>query len=111
MDLRPPFALLLDVDGPIASPVSRSVKPEIISLLLELGEAGIPLVFNTGRSDAFITEQVMAPMLAEGMPSSFTVHAICEKGATWFSFSGAAATPVRVDRELAVPASFADDVR
>ena len=111
MDLRPPFALLLDVDGPIASPVSRSVKPEIISLLLELGEAGIPLVFNTGRSDAFIAGQVMEPMLAEGMPSSLTVHAICEKGATWFSFSGATATPVRVDRELAVPVGFADEVR
>lgn len=111
METAPPFALLLDVDGPIASPVTRAVKPEIIGLLNELGAAGIPIVFNTGRSDAFIREQVMEPMVAAGMPDDLMVHAVCEKGATWFSFTARGAGVVQVDRGLAVPSAFADDVR
>ena len=55
----PEVALLLDVDGPIASPVTRDVKPDIIADLVALASAGIPVIFNTGRSDAFISEQVM----------------------------------------------------
>ena len=111
MNATPAFALLLDVDGPIASPVTRDVKPEIIELLGELGSAGIPIIFNTGRSDTFIREQVMEPMLAAGMPAGVTVHAICEKGATWFSFSAQGPGVVHVDHDLAVPTSYADDIR
>jgi hypothetical protein len=65
----PPLALLLDVDGPVASPVTRNVKPEIIADMVALATAGIPVIFNTGRSDAFIREQVMEPMIAAGMPA------------------------------------------
>ncbi|WP_445155394.1 hypothetical protein ACTWLI_04025 [Arthrobacter sp. Hor0625] len=109
--LTPPLALLLDVDGPVASPLTRDVRPGIIADLLALAAAGIPVVFNTGRSDAFIREQVMAPMIAAGMPEGLLVHAICEKGAVWFSYTAAGPGPVHVDRELAVPQAFGDDVR
>ncbi|KRE81634.1 hypothetical protein [Arthrobacter sp. Soil763] len=109
--LTPPLALLLDVDGPVASPLTRDVRPAIIADLLALAAAGIPVVFNTGRSDAFIREQVMAPMIAAGMPEGLLVHAICEKGAVWFSYTAAGPGPVHVDRELAVPQAFGDDVR
>jgi hydroxymethylpyrimidine pyrophosphatase-like HAD family hydrolase len=109
--LTPPLALLLDVDGPIASPVTRDVSPEIIADLLGLVRAGIPVIFNTGRSDAFIVEQVMTPMLAAGMPAGAVVHAVCEKGAVWFSFTADGAGPIHVDKELAVPAAYGDDIR
>ena len=79
--LQPPLALLLDVDGPLASPVTRRVSPDIIANLIELVRRGIPVIFNTGRSDAFIAEQLMAPMLEAGLPDGAVVHAICEKGA------------------------------
>ncbi|MCQ9162705.1 MULTISPECIES: hypothetical protein [unclassified Arthrobacter] len=107
----PPLALLLDVDGPIASPVTRTVSAEIIASLIALVREGIPVVFNTGRSDAFIAEQVMGPMIEAGMPARSVVHAICEKGATWFSFTANGPGTVHLDRELAMPAAFADDVR
>ncbi|MHA7145771.1 Cof-type HAD-IIB family hydrolase [Arthrobacter sp. TmT3-37] len=107
----PVQGLLLDVDGPVASPVTRTVPAGIIADLLTLASAGWPVVFNTGRSDAFIREQVMEPMLAVGIPSGVTFHAVCEKGATWFSFTADGAGQVFVDRELALPTSFADDVR
>ncbi|MDQ0754350.1 hypothetical protein [Arthrobacter sp. B3I4] len=108
----PPLALLLDVDGPVASPLTRTVQPGIIADLLALAAAGIPVIFNTGRSDAFIREQVMDPMIAAGMPEGLLVHAICEKGAVWFSYTAAGRPgPVHVDRELAIPKAFGDDVR
>ncbi|TNB75738.1 hypothetical protein FHJ30_03650 [Arthrobacter sp. BB-1] len=107
----PPLALLLDVDGPVASPVTRDVKRDIIDDLVALAAAGIPVVFNTGRSDAFIREQVMEPMIAAGIPSGTIIHAVCEKGAVWFSYTAAGPGPIHVDRELAVPAAYGDDIR
>lgn len=107
----PPLALLLDVDGPVASPVTRDVQPGIIADMVALAEAGIPVIFNTGRSDAFIREQVMEPMIAAGMPTSTVIHAICEKGAVWFSYTSEGPGPVHVDKELAMPQAFGDDVR
>ncbi|MCB5275477.1 hypothetical protein BJG92_03028 [Arthrobacter sp. SO5] len=109
--LAPRLALLLDVDGPVASPLTREVRPAIISDMLALAAAGIPVTFNTGRSDAFIREQVMEPMIAAGMPAGTVIDAICEKGAVWFSFTAAGPGPVHVDRELAIPRGFGDDVR
>ncbi|MFJ6279088.1 MULTISPECIES: Cof-type HAD-IIB family hydrolase [Arthrobacter] len=106
-----PIGLLLDVDGPVASPVSRTVRPEIIDALIALAGAGWPVIFNTGRSDEFIREEVMNPMLAAGIPGGITFHAICEKGATWFSFDARGATAVQVDDALALPAAFGDEVR
>jgi hydroxymethylpyrimidine pyrophosphatase-like HAD family hydrolase len=107
----PVLALLLDVDGPIASPVTRAVQPGIIADLVALAAAGVPVIFNTGRSDAFIREQVMEPMIAAGMPAGTLIHAICEKGAVWFSYTAEGPGPVHVDRELAIPEGFGDDVR
>lgn len=107
----PPLALLLDVDGPVASPVTRDVQPGIISDMMALAAAGIPVIFNTGRSDAFIREQVMEPMMAAGMPAGILIHAICEKGAVWFSYTAEGPGPVHVDRDLAMPPAFGDDVR
>ncbi|MBO0909711.1 hypothetical protein KG104_01400 [Arthrobacter sunyaminii] len=105
------FGLLLDVDGPVASPVTRSVPAGIIADLVELATAGWPVIFNTGRSDAFIREQVMAPMIAAGLPADTTVHAICEKGAVWFSFTGSGPDEPQVDSALALPGNYADAVR
>ncbi|UTT70165.1 hypothetical protein NMQ03_03120 [Arthrobacter sp. DNA4] len=107
----PPLALLLDVDGPVASPVTRDVKPGIILDLVALAAAGIPVIFNTGRSDAFIREQVMEPMIAVSIPAGTVIHAVCEKGAVWFSYTSAGPGPIHVDRELAVPAAYGDDIR
>ncbi len=107
----PPLALLLDVDGPVASPVTRNVRPAIIADLLALAAAGIPVIFNTGRSDTFIREQVMEPMIAAGIPAGTIFHAVCEKGAVWFSYTSAGPGPIHIDEELAIPRPFGDDIR
>lgn len=87
MRTLPPLGLLLDVDGPIASPVTRRVPEGILTALVGLADRGIPVVFNTGRSADFILQHVAAPLLAAGLPASARFHAVCEKGAVWLSLA------------------------
>lgn len=110
----PALGLLLDVDGPIASPVTRSINlPDITRDLVVLATAGIPLVFNTGRSDAFIRDEVVGPLIAAGLPSGSRVHGVCEKGAVWFTIGPQFASgmgELSVDESLAMPADFASEM-
>src|SRR3954469_24427566 len=95
-----PLGLLLDVDGPVAGPVTRTVAAALLDDLRTLLAAGVPVVLNTGRSAAFVTERVLEPLAATGLADGVRLHAVCEKGAVWTT---AAAREVRVDRALAVP--------
>ena len=105
----PHLGLLLDVDGPIASPLTRTIaQPGIVRDLRTLLAAGIPVVFNTGRSDAFLRERVVAPLLADGWPAGARLHAVCEKGAVWATVGPAGLGEVHVDDALAVPPAGVD---
>lgn len=107
----PILGLLLDVDGPIASPVSRSIAiPSIATDLARLANAGIPIVFNTGRSDDFIQREVVPPLLAAGIDEGVTLYAVCEKGASWFTITRDGASEVAVDASLAVPEDYAREI-
>lgn len=107
----PPLGLLLDVDGPIASPVTRSIAiPAIAADLAELANLGIPIAFNTGRSDAFLREQVIPPLLAAGLDEGVRVWGICEKGAVWMRITAAGAQEVSVDEQLRVPPAFDSEI-
>ncbi|PWC03232.1 hypothetical protein [Agromyces badenianii] len=112
MTSTPLLGLLLDVDGPIASPVTRTIAiPSIARDLAALANAGNPVIFNTGRSDAFIAEQVVPPLLAAGLEPGAPVWAICEKGAVWAEIDRDGLGEVFVDLDLAMPADFAADMR
>lgn len=112
-----PLGLLLDVDGPIASPVTRSIAiPSIIDDLVRLVRAGVPIAFITGRSDAFIETQVMRPLFAAGLSEALAapgarMFAVFEKGAAWATVSPDGLGTVTVDRSLALPNVFSDEVR
>ncbi len=107
----PPLGLLLDVDGPIASPVSRSIAIDsIVQDLVTLAHAGVPIVFNTGRSDAFIRDEVVEPLLAAGLPEDARVFAVCEKGAVWFEITPRGVGEIHVSPELAVPAPYGESI-
>ena len=112
MNSIPPLGLLLDVDGPIASPITRSISiPEITRDLVAIANLGVPVVFNTGRSDVFIRDEVVKPMLAGGLSPDARVFGICEKGAVWFgatinNFSG-----VKVDEDARIAAPLVLELR
>lgn len=115
----PPIGLLLDVDGPIASPHTRTVPAAILRLLVALAEQRVPVVFNTGRSAQFVVHEVLGPLREAGLPVGARVHAVCEKGAVWLSAADlpAGALPevttaaplpawVHPDDEMTVPAEL-----
>ncbi|MET1019269.1 MAG: hypothetical protein ABWX62_04725 [Microterricola sp.] len=107
----PLLGLLLDVDGPIASPITRSIAIDSVTRdLVTLADAGIPIVFNTGRSDAFLREEVVAPLVAAGLPAHARVFAVCEKGAVWFPITPAGAGEIEVSEELAVPSAYGEAI-
>jgi hypothetical protein len=102
----PSLGLLLDVDGPVSSPLTRTVAPQLLDDLLQLLTAGIPVVLNTGRSAEFVTERILEP-LTGGLSEHARLHAVCEKGGVWTT---AGAGDVHVDPALAVPATCHDAI-
>lgn len=96
---------MLDVDGPIASPETRTIAiPEITADLVSLAAAGIPISFITGRSEHFITHEVVAPLVAGGLPKGVRMFGVCEKGAVWFTIDERGRGDVSVDTTVALPA-------
>ena len=113
----PNLGLLFDVDGPIASPVSRSIAiPSILDDLVSLAAIGVPIAFITGRSDAFIRDEVIAPLLENGLGDAFStgkVRMFCvfEKGAVWATVGPDGLGEITVDESVALPAASVDAVR
>lgn len=104
---QPAVALLLDVDGPIASPDTRTVRLESIARdLAALANSGALVVFNTGRAAAFISEVVVPVVRSAGLESGHRLWAVCEKGAVWFGFDADSEDQPEVDRALAMDESL-----
>lgn len=108
---RPKVGFLLDVDGPIASPVTRSINiPSIVSDLVALTAAGVPIAFITGRSDEFIADQVVAPLMAAGLADALSqpgarMFGVFEKGGAWAVIDANGMGDVTVDHTV----TFAPD--
>jgi len=106
-----PFGLLLDVDGPIASPESRRIALDsIVDDLLTLASAGIPIAFITGRSDAFMREQVVARLVDGGLDAPSHVFGVFEKGGCWAPITADGMGALEIDREVAIPDPVRDAV-
>lgn len=107
-----PLGLLLDVDGPIASPVTRTIsEPGIIRDLITLAGAGVPIAFITGRSLAFIRDQVVAPLVDNGLAGHARMYGICEKGGVWFPITSEGIGEVGIDTGVALPEAVVDELR
>lgn len=108
----PPLGLMLDVDGPIASPETRTIAiGSIVPDLVTLAGAGVPIAFITGRSEQFIREQVVAPLVAASLPTDSRVYGVCEKGAVWFPIGSSGIGEVAVDHSVALPPAAVDALR
>lgn len=107
----PPLGLLLDVDGPIASPVTRRVPATIIRDLAVLAAAGVPIAFITGRSMAFLRDHVVSELIEHGLSEGARMYGVCEKGAVWFPISPQGLGRVESNQELALPGKVIDGIR
>lgn len=108
----PAFGLLLDVDGPIASPATRKISiPSIATDLAALANAGIPIAFNTGRSLDFVAKQVLAPLTEAGLGAAARVHTIAEKGGAWASVHPTGYGPAHFDPAITLDPRFGAAMR
>ncbi|MCU1423980.1 MAG: hypothetical protein JWM51_271, partial [Microbacteriaceae bacterium] len=94
----------------------RIAIPSIIGDLVLLAAAGVPIAFITGRSDAFIRDEVITPLLAAGLSDALTasgnrMFGVFEKGAAWCPVTANGLDEVVVDHSVALPKAVADEVR
>lgn len=113
----PDLGLLLDVDGPIASPVTRTIAvPSIITDLVALVAAGVPIAFITGRSGDFIRDQVVAPLRSAGLDEALSadgarMYGVFEKGGAWAPIDVGGMGEVVVDESVAFGEAAIEGVR
>ncbi|MCU1437396.1 MAG: hypothetical protein JWP66_483 [Naasia sp.] len=110
------LGLLFDIDGPLASPVSRTIAiPSILDDLIRLAGAGVPIAFITGRSDGFVGEQVVAPLLARGIGAALMEHdrmfGVFEKSASWAPITERGLGELTVDTTVALPPGVVEEFR
>lgn len=111
------LGLLFDVDGPIASPVTRTIAiRSIVTDLVAMAAAGVPIAFITGRSGDFIRNQVVAPLCAAGLGDALASHGarmfgVFEKGGAWAPITGDGMGEVAVDSSVALPETAVDGIR
>lgn len=86
MTSTPPIGLLLDVDGPISSTRTRTLRLDrLADDLVAFAAAGCPVVLNTGRSAEFLADQIMPRLARAGLAPTDPLWGVGEKGGTWFS--------------------------
>jgi hypothetical protein len=111
------LGLLFDVDGPLASPITRTINVRsIVTDLVAIAAAGVPIAFITGRSGDFIRNQVVAPLCEAGLGEALDregarMFGVFEKGGAWASITGAGMGEVTVDESVAFSAEAVDGVR
>ncbi|MET0590449.1 MAG: hypothetical protein ABWZ77_04670 [Naasia sp.] len=112
-----PVGMLFDVDGPLASPETRTVAiPSIIDDIVTLVGRGVPISFITGRSDEFIRDQVVAPLLDADLGAALErggagMFGVFEKGAVWAPITGDGMDDPVVDHSVALPDDIVDEAR
>jgi hypothetical protein len=111
------LGLLFDVDGPLASPVTRTIRIDSIRRdLVTLAAAGAPIAFITGRSDAFVREFVVTPLFEDGLGEALAtpgarMFGVFEKGGSWAPITADGMGEVTVDSTVALPESMVADIR
>lgn len=112
MPATPPLGLLLDVDGPISSPVERRIAiPSIVEDLVTLASLGVPIAFITGRSDTFMRNEVVSRLVKAGLPEGTRMFGVSEKGGVWFPITSQGIGELAIDRELALPEDYTAEFR
>lgn len=111
------LGLLFDVDGPIASPVTRTINiRSIVTDLVAMTAAGVPIAFITGRSGDFIRNQVVTPLCDAGLGEALNekgsrMFGVFEKGGAWAPITGDGMGDVTVDESVAFGPEAVDGVR
>ena len=113
----PDLGLLLDVDGPVASPVTRTIAIDSIARdLVDLVAAGVPIAFITGRSHEFIADVVIPALQEAGLREALLrpgtrMFGVFEKGGAWSTIDADGMGEPTIDRSVAFSADAVDAIR
>lgn len=113
----PELGLLLDVDGPVASPVTRTIAIGSIARdLVDLVAAGVPIAFITGRSHEFIAEVVIPALQDAGLREALLrpearMFGVFEKGGAWSTIDAGGIGEPTIDQTVAFSADAVDAIR
>lgn len=113
----PDLGLLLDVDGPVASPVTRTIAIGSIARdLVDLVAAGVPIAFITGRSHEFIADVVIPALQDAGLRDALTqpgarMFGVFEKGGAWSTIDADGMSEPTIDRTVAFSADAVGAIR
>lgn len=108
----PLFGLLLDVDGPLANPITRRVDiTSIPADIVTMANAGIPIALNTGRSLPFIDDTVIPVLTRAGLGAHARIYSIAEKGGVWARITTTGHSDTHTDPAIALDPHFVDAMR
>lgn len=113
----PNLGLLLDVDGPVASPVTRTLAIGSIARdLVDLVAAGVPIAFITGRSHEFIADVVIPTLQDAGLADALAVpgvrmFGVFEKGGAWATIDADGMGEPTIDASVAFGAEATSGIR
>ncbi|MCS3843396.1 hypothetical protein [Microbacterium sp. AK031] len=113
----PDLGLLLDVDGPVASPVTRTIAIGSIARdLVDLVAAGVPIAFITGRSHEFIADVVIPALQDVGLRDALLkpgarMFGVFEKGGAWSTIDADGMSEPTIDQTVALGADAVDAIR
>ena len=103
-----------DVDGVVTDPQEKAVTNEaMFNEMVARLEAGEPVCFNTGRSDSWVMERVVATLQERIQNKDILRNLIIvgEKGGTWTTFNEAGEPAHSAVETISVPNELKDKVR
>jgi hypothetical protein len=107
-------AYLFDVDGVLSDPVEKQVtEHELYDQIISRLQQGQPVGLNTGRSNAWMVERFITPLLEKIDDKSILANfvAIGEKGGTWITFDGEGNMQHGRSSAVAVPENLKEQVK
>jgi hypothetical protein len=102
-----PHGWLLDVDGVITDPITKTVtEPNLISRLAKIISRDEIVALNTGRSLSWLNQRVVNPLFKHLHSEEFDrLYVIGEKGGSWLSIEKAEMAVI-FDKSLSLPLKF-----
>lgn len=107
--ITPPYALLLDVDGPVSNPETGITSPEMITAIVDNLKAGIPVALVTGRAEKWIRDGVEAPLTEAANPELLDLFMISSEFGgerVWYEHGERKSS---LDKTMELPPDTAED--
>lgn len=87
---------IFDIDGVLTDPISKKVNQKLLSLISDLADT-MPIIFNTGRSAAWVINNILPYIKTSTSHASFYVA--CEMGAVSLTLDSEGKTKIDTNQD------------